>query len=64
MPAGKASEKLRINPRKSWSNVEEATKGDYEVTLRLKRQAGAARTAGLPEGRRSIPHVAARDMRA
>src|SRR6516162_5332800 len=37
--SGKASEKLRINPRKSWySNVEEvATKGDYEVTFRLKR---------------------------
>jgi peptide/nickel transport system substrate-binding protein len=36
---GKASEKLRINPRKSWySNVEEVTtKGDYEVTFRLKR---------------------------
>ena len=37
--SGKASEKLRINPRKSWySNVEEVTaKGDYEVTFRLKR---------------------------
>src|SRR5438445_7067528 len=37
--SGKASEKLRINPRKSWySNVEEVTpRGDYEVTFRLKR---------------------------
>src|SRR5437868_9028846 len=37
--SGKASEKLRINPRKSWyNNVEDlATNGDYEVTFRLKR---------------------------
>src|SRR5438552_15883480 len=37
--SGKASEKLRINPRKSWySNVEEVTaNGDHEVTFRLKR---------------------------
>src|SRR6516165_4848912 len=36
---GKAAEKLRINPRKSWfDNVSEvSTNGDYEVTLRLKR---------------------------
>jgi peptide/nickel transport system substrate-binding protein len=36
---GKAAEKLRINPRKSWfDNVSEAsTNGDYEVTLHLKR---------------------------
>jgi peptide/nickel transport system substrate-binding protein len=36
---GKAAEKLRINPRKSWfDNVSEvSTKGDYEVTLHLKR---------------------------
>src|SRR6266849_4750312 len=36
---GKSSEKLRVNPRKAWySNVEEVTtKGDYEVTFRLKR---------------------------
>jgi ABC-type transport system substrate-binding protein len=33
------SEKLRINPRKSWyNNVEEVgTNGDFEVTFRLKR---------------------------
>jgi peptide/nickel transport system substrate-binding protein len=37
--AGKATDKLRINPRKSWyRNLEEvATNGDYEVTFRLKR---------------------------
>jgi peptide/nickel transport system substrate-binding protein len=36
---GKSSEKLRINPRKSWyRNLEEVTtNGDYEVTFRLKR---------------------------
>jgi peptide/nickel transport system substrate-binding protein len=37
--AGKANDKLRINPRKSWyRNLEEvATNGDYEGTFRLKR---------------------------
>jgi peptide/nickel transport system substrate-binding protein len=36
---GKAAEKLRINPRKSWfDNVAEVTsKGDYEVTFHLKQ---------------------------
>jgi peptide/nickel transport system substrate-binding protein len=36
---GKANEKLRINPRKSWfDNVSEVTaNGDYEVTFHLKR---------------------------
>ena len=36
---GKATDKLRINPRKSWyTNLEEVTtKGDYEVTFHLKR---------------------------
>src|SRR5437667_2896482 len=34
--SGRASEKLRINPRKSWySNLDEViTKGDYQVTFR------------------------------
>jgi peptide/nickel transport system substrate-binding protein len=38
--SGKASEKLRINPRKSWySYVEEVTTNtDYQVTFHLKRQ--------------------------
>src|SRR6202163_4543369 len=36
---GKSSEKLRLNPRKSWyRNLNEVTaNGDYEVTFRLKR---------------------------
>jgi peptide/nickel transport system substrate-binding protein len=36
---GKASDKLRLNPRKSWyQNLERVTvNGDYEVTFRLKR---------------------------
>src|SRR5262249_10480566 len=36
---GKAKEKLRINPRKSWfANVAEVTtNGDYEATFHLKR---------------------------
>jgi peptide/nickel transport system substrate-binding protein len=38
--AGRATEKLRVNPRKSWyRNLDEVTvKGDDEVTFRLKRQ--------------------------
>jgi len=40
---GKAAEKLRINPRKSWyaNLVEVTTKGDYEVTFHLKRPQAA-----------------------
>ena len=36
---GKSSEKLRLNPRKSWyRNLEEVTtNGDYEVTFQLRR---------------------------
>src|SRR5499427_6847997 len=36
---GKSSEKLRVNPRKSWYNnlQEVTTNGDYEVTFHLKR---------------------------
>jgi peptide/nickel transport system substrate-binding protein len=36
---GKSSERLRLNPRKSWyRNLEEVTKnGDYEVTFHLRR---------------------------
>jgi len=36
---GTASDKLRVNPRKSWyRNLEQVTtKGDYEVTFHLKR---------------------------
>jgi peptide/nickel transport system substrate-binding protein len=41
--SGKASEKLRLNPRRSWySNLEEVTtNGDHEVTFHLKRPQGA-----------------------
>jgi peptide/nickel transport system substrate-binding protein len=65
--AGKTSEKLRINPRKSWySNVEEvADKGDYEVTFRLKRPQPAL-LALLATGWAPIYpcHVSPRDMRS
>src|SRR5438128_2900622 len=39
MLAGKTSDKLRLNPRKSWyRNLDEVTtNGDYEVTFHLKR---------------------------
>ena len=39
MLTGKSSEKLRVNPRKSWyRNLDEVTtNGDYEVTFHLKR---------------------------
>jgi peptide/nickel transport system substrate-binding protein len=64
--AGKTSEKLRINPRKSWyTNVEEVTaKGDYEVTFRLKRPQPAL-LALLATGWAPIYpcHVSPRDMR-
>src|ERR1700741_2310126 len=65
--SGKASEKLRINPRKSWySNVEEVTtNGNYEVTFRLKRPQPAL-LALLASGWSPIYpcHVLPRDMRS
>ena len=65
--SGTASEKLRINPRKSWySNVEEVTtNGDYEVTFRLKRPQPAL-LALLASGWAPIYpcHVSPRDMRS
>src|ERR1700736_1994879 len=65
--SGKASEKLRINPRKSWyGNVEEVTaNGDYEVTFRLKRPQPAL-LALLGSGWAPIYpcHVPPRDMRS
>jgi len=64
---GKANEKLRINPRKSWyANLEEvAVKGDYEVTFRLKRPQPAL-IALLASGWSPIYpcHVPPRDMRS
>src|SRR5437773_2139862 len=66
MLTGKSTEKLRVNPRKSWyANLEEVTvNGDYEVTFRLKRAQPAFLTA-LASGFSPIYpcHVAPRDMR-
>src|SRR5262249_3336238 len=63
---GKSSEKLRVNPRKSWyRNLEAvATNGDYEVTFHLKRPQPALLTA-LASGYSPIYpcHVSPRDMR-
>src|SRR3979490_1610329 len=63
---GKASEKLRVNPRKGWySNLDEVTtNGDYEVTFRLKRPQPWLLTL-LASGWAPIfpGHVPARDMR-
>ncbi|MFL5265888.1 MAG: ABC transporter substrate-binding protein [Stellaceae bacterium] len=63
---GKTSEKLRINPRKSWySNVEEVTtNGDHEVIFRLNRPQPAL-LALLASGWAPIYpcHVSPRDMR-
>ena len=56
--SGKAAEKLRINPRKSWySNVDEVTtNGDHEVTFHLKRpQPALLALLAPPAGPRSIP---------
>jgi len=65
--SGKVSEKLRINPRKSWySNVEEViANGDYEATFRLKRPQPAL-LALLASGWAPIYpcHVSPRDMRS
>jgi len=61
-----ASDKLRINPRKSWySNFEEVTtNGDFEVTFRLKRPQPAL-LAMLASGWSPVYpcHVSTRDMR-
>ncbi len=65
--SGKADEKLRINPRKSWySNIEAVTaNGDHEVTFRLKRPQPAL-LALLASGWAPIYpcHVSPRDMRS
>jgi peptide/nickel transport system substrate-binding protein len=64
---GKSSEKLRVNPRKSWYRNLEAvtTNGDYEVTFHLKRPQPAFLTA-LAGGYSPIYpcHVNPRDMRS
>jgi peptide/nickel transport system substrate-binding protein len=64
--AGKATEKLRINPRKSWyANIDNVTSnGDYEVTFHLKRPQPAL-LALLASGWSPVYpcHVSPRDMR-
>src|SRR4029077_17537000 len=65
--AGNSSDKLRVNPRKSWyRNLERlTTNGDYEVTFHLKRPQPAFLTA-LAGGYSPIYpcHVNPRDMRS
>jgi len=67
MLAGKASEKLRINPRKAWyRNLEEVTtSGDYEVTFHLKRPQPALLSLLAAGWSPVYPcHVSPRDMRS
>jgi peptide/nickel transport system substrate-binding protein len=63
---GKANDKLRVNPRKSWyRNLDELTvDGDYQVTFRLKRPQPAF-IALLASGWSPVYpcHVPPRDMR-
>jgi peptide/nickel transport system substrate-binding protein len=63
---GRGSDKLRINPRKSWyNNVQDVTtRGDYEVTLHLK-QSQPALLALLASGWSPIYpcHIPAAQMR-
>jgi peptide/nickel transport system substrate-binding protein len=65
--AGKASEKFRVNPRKSWyRNLDEiTTNGDYEVTFHLQRPQPYL-IALLASGQSPVYpcHVPLRDMRA
>jgi len=64
--AGKANDKLRVNPRKSWyRNLDEVTvDGDYQVTFHLKRPQPAF-IALLASGWSPVYpcHVLPRDMR-
>src|SRR5271169_5000039 len=66
MLTGKASEKLRINPRKSWYRnlAEVTTNGDYEVTFHLTRPQPAF-LALLASGYSPVYpcHIPPRDMR-
>ena len=65
--AGKASEKFRVNPRKSWyRNLEQiTTNGDYEVTFHLKRPQPYL-IALLASGQSTVYpcHVPLREMRS
>src|SRR6516165_11121042 len=64
---GKSSDKLRVNPRKSWyANLDRVTtSGEYEVTFHLKRPQPAFLTF-LASGYSPVYpcHVPARDMRS
>src|SRR6202048_3709990 len=64
---GTASEKLRLNPRKSWyANLQAlTTNGDYEVTFHLKRSQSSL-LALLASGWSPVYpcHVSPRDMRS
>jgi peptide/nickel transport system substrate-binding protein len=64
---GTASEKLRLNPRKSWyANLQSlTTNGDYEVTFHLKRPQSSL-LALLASGWSPVYpcHVSPRDMRS
>jgi peptide/nickel transport system substrate-binding protein len=64
---GRSSDKLRVNPRKSWyANLDRVTtNGEYEVTFHLKRPQPAFLTF-LASGYSPVYpcHVPARDMRA
>ena len=66
MLLGRASDKLRVNPRKAWyRNLDEVTtSGDYEVTFVLK-QPQPAFVALLASGFSPVYpcHVSAKDMR-
>jgi peptide/nickel transport system substrate-binding protein len=64
---GRAKEKLRINPRKSWYvNVAElSTNGDYEVTFHLKRPQPSFLALLATSWSPIYPcHVSPRDMRS
>ncbi|MBV9201010.1 MAG: peptide ABC transporter substrate-binding protein, partial [Alphaproteobacteria bacterium] len=67
MLTGKSSEKLRVNPRKSWyGNLDSlTTNGEYEVTFHLKRPQPAF-LALLASGFSPVYpcHVSPRDMRS
>ncbi len=65
--AGKSSEKLRVNPRKSWyRNLEEVTtNGDLEVSFRLKRPQPSFIALVASGWSPVYPcHVSPRDMRS
>src|SRR6202022_4319582 len=64
---GTASEKLRLNPRKSWyANLQAlTTNGDYEVTFHLKRPQSSLLALLAPGWSPVYPcHVSPRDMRS